>query len=310
MGVIKDSNPWMENVRTYWSNYGSSTSDSISSKATPASESGYNSGMSQVRSAQVRDDVAGYAKSRAPMGLGSVAGNIAAGMPANTGNIVQSAIGGLVSPAGFASLGSSVAARQMGMSKPKGYVGNISNMGISAALGMVNPALGLGWGVMGPLAVDAFMDATDTREGEATRDAMEDAYGYSGGRQAYKSSMDFAHAMAPTSPVASLAMAESLVRGTQIPYSVNFARNAMGAPRARDTSWSNTAFGRLPQTMEIAAKWDAEEARAREAAEKAGYGAGGAYGGGSNSDGVGHGSVDSDGKGQGYGGKGAGADRW
>jgi hypothetical protein len=297
-------NPWMQGVKDYWSKY-SAGGEQSPARRSAMGVSSINSGVNAAKAEQMKDQAIGYVKERAPMSIASTAANLAMGMPANTGNIVQSAIGGLTNPAALAGLVSRTAAQQMGLAQPTSAMGKVVNYGLPAVLGMVNPALGIVASVLGPYGYDAVADMADARDGEMTRDAMEDAYGYALGRQAFdKTAKDFAR----MGSVAGLYGLEGMVNDLDPDYYTAYSNNQISGLQRGPKGWAETTYGGLPQIRDFAEKMDRKEAAARAAESKARDGVLGALGGwgdggGSGGSGTGHNDGASD-RGNGEGGRG------
>jgi hypothetical protein len=52
------------------------------------------------------------------------------------------------------------------------------NPALAIGLGLMSPALGLGYAALSPFGMDALGDMTNSRKDEKHKDAMEDAHGF------------------------------------------------------------------------------------------------------------------------------------
>lgn len=108
------------------------------------------------------------------------------GFSPSVGQIAGRAVSNLAAPSAITGFVGDVIGKQMGMTAPTGVFGKVARNVISPAitglLGMVNPALGLTYGLMGPMAMDAVGDVTNTRKDENFKDELEAKGGYFGGR--------------------------------------------------------------------------------------------------------------------------------
>jgi len=112
---------------------------------------------------------------------------LAAGFAPSVGDVVGNLASNLASPGTMAGLAGNVAAKAAGFSPPTGMVGRVAkaiNPALTMGLGLMSPALGLGYAALSPFAMDALGDVTNSRKDEKHKDAMEDAHGTFGGRAA------------------------------------------------------------------------------------------------------------------------------
>jgi hypothetical protein len=131
-----------------------------------------------------------YGKSVAKKTGMDVLGAYGMGFSPTIGQIAGRAATNLAAPSTVLGLAGNVIGKQMGMTKPQGIFGkvvdNVINPAATIGLSFINPALGMAYGLMSPMAADALGDITDTREDESYRDAMEESHGYFGGRDRAK----------------------------------------------------------------------------------------------------------------------------
>lgn len=147
----------------------------------PASATG------QVKSRELAGMFGGYGtKALGQTGL-NVGAALAAGFAPSVGDVVGSLAGNLASPGSMAGLAGSVAAKTAGFTNPTGPMGTFAralNPALAIGLGLMSPALGLGYAALSPFGMDALGDMTNSRKDEKHKDAMEDAHGFFGGRVA------------------------------------------------------------------------------------------------------------------------------
>lgn len=120
----------------------------------------------------------------------------AGGFAPTAGQIAGRAVSNLAHPGAVMGLAGDVIGQQMGMTAPAGVFGKVARNVISPAitglLSVVNPALGIAYGLMSPMVMDALGDMTNTRKDENYKDAFEEKGGYFGGRVTSKEISNFA----------------------------------------------------------------------------------------------------------------------
>jgi hypothetical protein len=117
---------------------------------------------------------------------------LAAGFTPGFGDIAGRMVGNLTAPGAVTGLAGNVTAKAMGFTNPTGLMGRVAhavNPVLGLGLGLMSPLAGLGYSFAAPFAMDALGDVTNTREDEEHRDALESAHGSFGGRTAAR---DFA----------------------------------------------------------------------------------------------------------------------
>ena len=142
------------------------------------------------------DSVKGYAKEQLGKSAMGVLGATAAGFAPTVGQALGYTASNFANPSGVAGLAGGLVANQMGFSPPQGVIGKITQYGLNPlatmGLSMVNPALGVAYGLLSPFVADAIGDMTNSRRDERYKDAMEDSHGTFGGRSVSKDMTGFA----------------------------------------------------------------------------------------------------------------------
>jgi len=142
------------------------------------------------------DSVKGYAKEQLGQSALGIMGATAAGFAPTVGQALGYTASNFANPSGLAGLMGGTVANQMGFSKPQGVVGRVTQYGLNPlatmGLSMVNPALGVAYGLLSPFVADMIGDMTNTRRDEKYKDNMEDTHGTFGGRAVSKDMTGFA----------------------------------------------------------------------------------------------------------------------
>jgi len=114
---------------------------------------------------------------------GAGAASVIGGVPIEDA-LRGSLTGGSLTSLGIGAIGDAITSG-LGFGVGRGFTEKLTSSGLSMALGMVNPALGLAANVLGKPIADLLGDATGLRDLDAMRDAVEDKLGQLGGRRAY-----------------------------------------------------------------------------------------------------------------------------